>query len=88
MLDLNLPTVAVLNQIDAARSHGIDLDPERVSEQLACPVVEASARTGEGIDRLLLTIAESLTLPDACGAQRQRFAPREAASRGGWGGNG
>ncbi|MGB7345176.1 MAG: ferrous iron transporter B [Pirellulaceae bacterium] len=50
VLQLGLPTLAVLNMIDAAKSSGIDIDVENLSAQLECPVVAVSARTGFGLD--------------------------------------
>lgn len=49
---LRLPTVVVLNQIDAARRRGIHADTERLADILGCPVVAVSARTGEGVEAL------------------------------------
>ncbi|MEP3480244.1 MAG: ferrous iron transporter B [Fuerstiella sp.] len=57
VLDQKLPTVAALTLFDAAKSGGIEIDVQHLSEKLGCPVVAVSARTGEGIDELADQIA-------------------------------
>jgi ferrous iron transport protein B len=44
-----LPTIVVVNMIDLARRRGIHIDPEAMTRDLGCPVVCASARTGQGL---------------------------------------
>ncbi|QDT08464.1 ferrous iron transporter B [Planctomycetes bacterium K23_9] len=51
VLQLGLPTLAVLNMIDSAESSGIEIDQEKLSKQMECPVVAVSARTGFGLDK-------------------------------------
>ncbi|KAA5538548.1 ferrous iron transporter B [Roseiconus nitratireducens] len=52
ILELNLPTVVAVNLIDAAESRGIQVQTDRLSERLGCPVVAVSARTGRGLAEL------------------------------------
>jgi ferrous iron transport protein B len=49
LLEMNAPLVLVLNQVDVAKSKGIIIDKERLSEVLGVPVVFATATRGEGI---------------------------------------
>lgn len=60
VVDLQQPTIVALNMIDLARSSGIKIDANALSLELGCPVVPISARTGEGIDQLRLTLARML----------------------------
>jgi ferrous iron transport protein B len=46
---MNAPLVLVLNQVDVAKSKGIIIDKEMLSEVLGVPVVFATATRGEGI---------------------------------------
>lgn len=55
--DLDLPTVVVLNLIDAARAAGTKIDSEKLSKEMKCPVVPVSAKTGEGIEALAIELA-------------------------------
>lgn len=55
--DLELPTVVVLNLIDAARAAGTRIDSEKLSHEMKCPVIPVSAKTGEGIDVLAIELA-------------------------------
>ncbi len=66
--ELNLPTVAVLNQMDAAHTLGIDVKAERIAQRLNCPVVEASGRTGLGLDALRRMMIETLVDEPAAAA--------------------
>lgn len=47
-----LPMVVAVNMIDVARRRGIRVEARVLEEQLGCPVVCTSARTGEGIEAL------------------------------------
>ena len=67
LLDLKLPLVVALTQVDAAEAAGIRIDVEALSRRLGgvrvCPVI---APTGKGIAELKQAIAgiENLPLPD------------------------
>lgn len=50
VLELGLPTLVVLNMMDAADSSGIQIDVKQLSAQLECPVVAVSVKTGEGLE--------------------------------------
>ncbi|MCA9291872.1 MAG: ferrous iron transporter B [Phycisphaerales bacterium] len=62
VLEMGLPTVVALNLVDAARAAGIRFDAERLAAALKCPVVPVSARTGEGLDALRDTLADTLSV--------------------------
>jgi ferrous iron transport protein B len=64
VLELGLPTIVALNMVDAAERARIDIDVDRLSAELQCPVVPVSARTGRGLDLLsqsLLGLVDSGT---------------------------
>ena len=52
VLELGLPTVVALNMVDLVERSAIEIDANRLSEELRCPVVPVVARTGRGIDLL------------------------------------
>jgi ferrous iron transport protein B len=47
------PVALVVNMIDEARLNGVSIDTDALSDVLGVPVVEVSARHGEGLDDLL-----------------------------------
>ncbi len=53
VLALELPVVVALNMSDLARSRGVEIDVDRLSERLGVPVVETVASRGEGLPRLV-----------------------------------
>ncbi len=63
VLDLGLPTVVALNQIDAADAAGLTLDAAGLARDLGVPVVAISARTGVGIDALVAAIMAAVEMP-------------------------
>ena len=48
--------VLCLNLIDEAQRHGVDVDAKLLSRELGIPVVKTSARSKEGLDRLLESV--------------------------------
>ena len=54
-----LPMVLVLNMVDEARRHGVDVDARRLSAELGIPVVETVAVEGRGIPELKDAIADA-----------------------------
>ncbi len=46
------PMVLALNMVDEARTHGVDIDAERLQEELGIPVVETVATEGRGLQQL------------------------------------
>ncbi len=58
ILDWNVPTIIVLNMIDEARKKGIKINNKLIKRKLeAYAVISTSAKTGEGVDKLIETIA-------------------------------
>lgn len=51
-LQFGIPSVVVVNMVEAARAQGIVIDLDQLAKKLDCPVVGVSARTGEGMDDL------------------------------------
>ncbi len=49
--------VVALNMVDLAGRRGLQIDIERLSRSLGCPVVPICARSGEGVDELLEAMA-------------------------------
>ncbi|MCQ1534118.1 ferrous iron transport protein B [Methanosarcina sp. KYL-1] len=54
LLELNIPMVIALNQIDLAEELGIRVDVDKLSELLGLPVVPTVAIRGEGLDEVVL----------------------------------
>lgn len=68
LLDMRVPLVVALNQMDVAERHGMSVDPVHLSQHLGCPVVPMVASRGEGAEALkaaVLEIAEARRLPAA-----------------------
>lgn len=52
MLEMDVPLLIALNMMDVARQQGIEIDIEKLSREVGCPVVPIVATTGEGIIKL------------------------------------
>ena len=68
LLDMRVPLVVALNQMDTAERHGMRVDPAHLARHLGCPVIPMVASRGEGLEELkaaALQIAESRRLPTA-----------------------
>ncbi|MCU7842426.1 MAG: Fe(2+) transporter permease subunit FeoB [Candidatus Thiodiazotropha sp. (ex Monitilora ramsayi)] len=52
MLEMGVPLILALNMMDVARKRGMEIDIERLSQDLGCPVVPIVAVSGEGITKL------------------------------------
>jgi len=53
LLEMEAPVVLALNQVDYARSKGMETDPVRLSLRLGVPVVPTIATRGQGLSELL-----------------------------------
>jgi len=53
LLELKVPVIIALNQVDFAAKKGIRIDVQKLSEALGVPVVSTVAITGSGINELL-----------------------------------
>lgn len=49
LIEIGLPVVIALNMIDIVRKDGDEIDLQKLSKALNCPVVETSALKGEGL---------------------------------------
>jgi ferrous iron transport protein B len=58
ILEISGRVVVCLNLMDEARRQGLTVDDRGLSRELGVPVVPTSARSGEGLDRLVKTIGE------------------------------
>jgi ferrous iron transport protein B len=67
------PMVLVLNMIDEARAHGVDIDALALSRYLGIPVVEAVATEGRGIAELRNAL-ESAAVPTFARTRRESAA--------------
>ncbi|WP_420124853.1 ferrous iron transport protein B [Longimicrobium sp.] len=77
VLELGLPTVVALNQVDAAEAAGIRIDAIELTLELGAPVVPTVAMRGEGLDVLKSAIRKAPGLPRP---ERQFELPVEAAA--------
>lgn len=56
-VELGLPTVVALNQVDAAEAAGMEVDADKLSKELGCPVIPTVARRGDGLVELRAALA-------------------------------
>ncbi len=56
-----LPSVVAINMVDLAKRRGLVIDEKLASQTLGVPVVAISARTGEGIDRLVEQLTRTVS---------------------------
>lgn len=60
--ETGVPVVILLNMIDVARERGFSIDVRKMSLRMDTPVIETSAVSGEGIDKVRDVIDEHLLL--------------------------
>ena len=77
LLELGVPVVVALNQIDMAARAGITVDVPELVDALGATVVPTVAKRGQGVDALRRAIARAATLPPA----ERRFTLPAAADR-------
>lgn len=63
LIEMQVPMLVVVNMLDVAKSHQIDINIEALSKALDCPVVGIVASREEGIDKLNEAIDAALTTP-------------------------
>ncbi|MBV9774649.1 MAG: ferrous iron transport protein B [Gemmatimonadetes bacterium] len=63
VLELGLPTVVALNQVDAAEAAGMRIDAVELTLQLGAPVVPTVATRGQGLDVLRHAVRKAPGLP-------------------------
>lgn len=52
ILEMGISVIVVLNMMDVARKHGIEINSHHLSQSLGCPVIELVATNGEGLPQL------------------------------------
>lgn len=76
VLELGLPTVVALNQVDAAHDAGLTIDVPALIGEIGATVVPTVATRGEGLDHLKRAIDAAPSLP----AAERRFSLPDAAA--------
>ncbi|MEI6740021.1 MAG: ferrous iron transport protein B [Gemmatimonadaceae bacterium] len=76
VLELGLPVVIALNQVDVAESEGIRIDIPALTHELGVQVIPTVAMRGEGLDPLARALCLAITLP----APTRRFQLSAAAT--------
>ncbi|MGM0471861.1 MAG: ferrous iron transport protein B [Bacillota bacterium] len=59
IIDMGIPVVVALNMMDEAHREGIDIDIDKLSEELGVPVVPTIATDGQGLEELAQTIDQA-----------------------------
>jgi ferrous iron transport protein B len=73
VLQITSRVVVCVNLVDEAKAHGITVDQRGLARDLGVPVVLASARSGEGIDRLLKEIDDLANGRTVCRPLRLKY---------------
>lgn len=63
VIELGVPVVVALNQIDVATAQGISIDVPELSHELGVQVIPTVAKRGEGLDPLKSALVRAGTLP-------------------------
>ena len=63
VLELGIPTIVALNQVDAAADAGVEVDAVALIHELGAPVIPTIATRGEGLDVLRKAMVSVLDLP-------------------------
>jgi len=63
LIEMRVPMLIVLNMMDVVRQRGLKIDHQLLAEKLACPVVNISAATGEGVKHLYKVIDQACQHP-------------------------
>jgi ferrous iron transport protein B len=79
ILEITDRAVVCLNLMDEAARKGIEIDHEMLASDLGVPIVPTTARTGEGIDALVIAIAS--VAGGAVEANPHRISARGEAAR-------
>jgi ferrous iron transport protein B len=75
ILEITDRVIVVLNLMDEARRHGLEIDERRLARDLGVPVVPTSARYGEGLDLLVQTMSEVASGQIVCKPYRIQNQP-------------
>ncbi|MGM0453016.1 MAG: ferrous iron transport protein B [Thermodesulfobacteriota bacterium] len=63
IIEMGVPVCIALNMVDVAKSRGVTIDADRLSELLGVPVVPTVARSGKGKKQLMAAAAETAEKP-------------------------
>lgn len=63
LTDLGIPMVLALNMLDVSAAAGIDIDVNRLQQELGIPIIVTNARQGEGLEDLTKAIVGKLFVP-------------------------
>jgi len=77
VLEITDRVVVCLNLMDEARRHGIEVDDRTLARELGVPVIPASARYRQGLDRLLQAVRDVATGQFVCKPRRIQNEPPE-----------
>jgi ferrous iron transport protein B len=77
VLEITDRVVVCLNLMDEARRHGLEVDDRTLARELGVPVIPASARYREGLDRVLGAVSDVATGQFVCKPRRIQNEPPE-----------
>jgi ferrous iron transport protein B len=77
IIELGLPVVVALNQIDAAEGAGIRIDVLELIHELGVPVIPTVAKRGDGVDHLRRACSQAAAMP----RPGRKFSLPDAAER-------
>lgn len=60
LLELGIPVVVALNKSDVNRKKQTNIDAEKLSEKLGCPVIETVSTSAEGLKAVIEKVSESV----------------------------
>lgn len=63
LLEMRVPMMVVVNMLDIAQNHGMQVDLNALERELGCPVVGVVASRGQGVRNLRHSISEFLKHP-------------------------
>ena len=63
LLEMRVPMMVVVNMLDIAQNHGMQVDLNALERELGCPVVGVVASRGQGVRNLCRSICEFLKHP-------------------------
>jgi ferrous iron transport protein B len=82
LLELNIPLIICLNNVDGAMQQGIWVDGTKLSQLLGVPVIETMATEGKGVSELRRSILT--TQPPADGFKHREHIERDLAKLSGY----
>lgn len=65
LLELQIPMVVAVNMLDVAKTHGLEINLEKLQDELGCPVVGIVASRKKGIEELKQALDKQLSEPEA-----------------------